>query len=261
MVNNDNLYYIDSLLDSVGFDFDTDDNDELDYYLVFMLLFKDLYQGYSYKSIDYVLSHVDDDVDNIQKKSLVEVDKLKTQYNAMIESIFNSVGILSSNISKAKLSSDKLKWLIKEQKQTIKNICTELKGQIKSTIYYIKNRGDGEEAFNLNVFFNRAIQRIKKMVSSAVQSVKDTARKVAYVFLYGNPLVNIVTKHDSKVCSTCQSIENDNPYFLHDAPILPIHPYCRCHVETVDGKGITQLPLTDEAEKLKYHTIGGVRIG
>ena len=258
MVNKDNMYYIDSVLNGVNFSWDnTDDDDELEYYLVFMLLFEDLYRTYSTKTTDYILKHVDDDVDNILKRVTDNTSKLNDQYSKKITEIFDNVNIPKENIGKAKLDMNRCRYLIKEQKQTLINICNELKGQIKSTIYYIKNRNEKEDAFKLDPIFNRVVYRLKKMVSSGIQSANDNALRESYGFLYGNPLVNIITKHDDKVCDVCRGLEANNPYYLLSAPVLPVHSKCRCRIETVDGKGITQLPLTDEASKLRYYSIGG----
>ena len=258
MVNKDNMYYIDSVLNGVNFSWDnTDDDDELKYYLVFMLLFEDLYHSYSTKTMDYILSHVDDDVKKIQKKCEGNVDSLNGQYNKKIKELFDKVNIPQENIKKAKLDDNRCKFLIKEQKQTLDNICKELSGQIKSTIYYIKNRNEKEDSFKLNPMFNRVVYRLKRMSTNGVQSANDNATRESYQFLYGNPLVNIITRHDDRVCDVCKDIEKNNPYFLLTAPVLPVHLHCRCHMETTDGKGITQLPLTDEADKLRYYNIGG----
>lgn len=255
MVDRDDVFHIDSLLNGVDFRFNDGTDDEQEYFMLYILLFENLYRIYRPKTMDYVLAHVDEDVDNIYKKLSSQPEQLNEQYNKIVEDVLTKSDIPKENIPKAKISKDRLKNLINEQKQTLKNICEELKGQIKSTIYYIKNRNDGEGAFKIEPYFDRVVIRIKKMVTSGVQSANDNAVRESYMFLYGNPLVNIVTKHDDKVCTVCADLEANNPYFLFDCPILPVHPYCRCHLETTDGKGLTQLPLTPEADKLRYYDI------
>lgn len=257
MADKDNVFHIDSLLNGVDFRFNDGTDDEQEYFMLYILLFENLYRIYRPKTMDYVLSHIDEDVDNIYKKLSSQPEQLNEQYNKTVEDVLTKSDIPKENIPKAKISKDRLKNLIKEQKQTLKNICEELKGQIKSTIYYIKNRNDGEGAFKIEPYFDRVVSRIKKMVTSGVQSANDNAVRESYGFLYGNPLVNIITKHDDKVCDVCRGLEANNPYYLLSAPVLPVHSKCRCRIETVNGKGITQLSLTDEASKLRYYSIGG----
>ena len=44
--------------------------------------------------------------------------------------------------------------------------------------------------------------------------------------------VQYVTAGDRRVCPECQSLEehNDGIYLIEEAPTLPRHPRCRCHL-------------------------------
>lgn len=59
--------------------------------------------------------------------------------------------------------------------------------------------------------------------------------------------VNIITRHDSRVCSICLEYEQNNPHKLVDVEdLLPLHPRCRCTY------GYYRMNQTDTEEEIIF---------
>lgn len=245
---------IDAVVSPVDFSFSSDDEDIMAYYALLLLALEDLYKSYEFKSADYVLSHIDEDVSKLQKNMLKQVDYLEDVYKAKYESTLTDKGILEENFGKIKQSkSELLKFLKKEQVQTIRNICEELKGQIISKIYYLKSR-NSDRLFSPNSNFSNAIGRIKKLVNHGVRASREQGKQKAELFLYGDTLVYWECLHDGKTCSFCLENEARSPFRLSDCPAYPVHDKCgsRCQLVIKDS----DKKLTPEAEELLYFSIG-----
>jgi hypothetical protein len=44
----------------------------------------------------------------------------------------------------------------------------------------------------------------------------------------GATLIDIMTAGDGRVCKICANAEASGPYAVLDAPVIPMHPWCRC---------------------------------
>lgn len=70
--------------------------------------------------------------------------------------------------------------------------------------------------------------RAEMIVRTEYSRVLNTAKLQTYQN-YGVKLVDIVTQHDSKVCSICIENEMNNPYTITEAMgLIPSHTNCRC---------------------------------
>lgn len=244
---------IDAVVSPVDFKFKSDDEDVLAYYTLLLLALEDLYNVYEFKSSKYVLEHIDKDVSEIQSRMLEQVKRLDNVYNEKYKSTLTDGGILNENLSKVKHStSDNFKDLKKEQSQTIRNICTEFKGQIKSKIYYLRSR-NSDRLFNVNSNFNNAIKRIRKLATHGVRSARNQGKSEAELFLYGDTLVYWECLHDGKTCGFCLENEAKSPFKLSNCPSYPAHIHCgeRCNLVIKDE----DKNLTKEAEELLYYNI------
>ena len=72
-------------------------------------------------------------------------------------------------------------------------------------------------------------QQRARMIAVTERSRAYNSAKLQTYHNYGVKLVDIITAHDSKVCSVCWGNESNNPYTIEEAQnIIPTHPYCRC---------------------------------
>ena len=69
-------FSIDAVVSPVDFSFNSDDKDILAYYTLLLLALEELYYLYEFKSADYVLSHIDEDISKLQKSMLDNVNQL-----------------------------------------------------------------------------------------------------------------------------------------------------------------------------------------
>lgn len=251
MLLQDSKAINDVIAPAVNFDND-DENIDVDALVLYMLLiepYKRIYQQYSIQTMDYVLEHIDSDVAEMEKDMLSHIDHLEDVYDSANDKRLKDAKIVDENIDKVPKNHSNLKYLKSEYKQTVKNICQEFKGQVKSRIYYLKDK-NSDIGFYVNSYINRAVNRIKKLADYDVTRAKRRGENNADIFLYGDTLVNWVTAGDDNVCADCLAFERNNPHLLSNAPEPPLHPHCRCHLEKVDSS-----ELTDEAKKLKYYNI------
>ena len=241
----------DNLNDYPDFQGDSKDTDVLILYLLLCNPFEKLYNKYKGKSMDYILSHVDDDVKKIRSNGEGHINKLDEVYaNKRIETLKNA-GILDENMGKIKdISNDSLKTLKKEYHQTFNNICDEFNGQIKSGIYFYKDTKTIDD-FTVDSYFKKVINRLKKQCEFDVLSAKNQALIDSYTFLYGNPMVYWVTADLDTTCSLCRRLESESPKRMSDFPKPPIHVNCYCEICVAPDE-----QLTDEADKLRYYDVG-----
>lgn len=247
-------FSIDAVVSPVDFSFNSDDKDILAYYALLLLALEELYYLYEFKSADYVLSHIDEDISKLQKSMLDNVNQLDKSFNEKYRDTLTKEGILPENIGKIKtLNKELLKFLKKEQTQTIKNICQELKGQLKSKIFYLKSR-NSDRLFSVNSNFSNAVRRLRKLADYGVKSSRGMGQKEAELFLYGDTLVYWECLHDGKTCGFCLENEALSPFNLSDCPAYPAHVHCgsRCNLVIKDE----DKTLTPDAEDLKYYQIG-----
>ena len=93
----------------------SDDKDILAYYTLLLLALEELYYLYEFKSADYVLSHIDEDISKLQKSMLDNVNQLDKSFNEKYRDTLTKEGILPENIGKIKtLNKEVLKFLKKE---------------------------------------------------------------------------------------------------------------------------------------------------
>lgn len=79
--------------------------------------------------------------------------------------------------------------------------------------------------------------RAKAIAVTEKSRIINTARLQCFVD-NGIREFNIVTAHDSKVCSICLINEQNNPYTLEQIQgMIPVHPHCRCLIYPVINNG------------------------
>lgn len=231
------------------FTYETDDQDEKIYALIFLGALATLFKKYKDKSADYVIKNVDSDVSNLRRSLTHSTTELEKVFDKVANKTLTDAGILKDNLGRVTLKYNVHDGVL-EQKQTVQGVTDELKNNLKSKAYYLKNR-NAESIFNVKSNFNRAAKRLKQMVWSGYQTAKKKAVRASQIFLYGDPLAYWITKNDNRVCLWCMALQKASPMPLSMMPFCPLHNKCRC-----DDKLAKDLELTDAAKLLTYYQIG-----
>ena len=256
----------------VDFTYSHDDKDLEKYTLLFLALFLGVFTKYQYKSADYAIAHIDEDIKKLNKSLLSEVDKLNKTYIENASKTLMDAGILKENISKVSLekiaqaidenkpiptdliknksknvfnTQKILKYNLLEQKTKLEGITNELSSDIKSKAYFLKSRS-ADDIFDVKSNFRRAVERTKTMSESGFKNVKGKAVRHSQIFLYGDPDAYWVTAHDSRVCIFCRTVEAASPMPLSWMNFWPMHPKCgqRCRIVLVDDIQLTDLAMS-----------------
>lgn len=226
------------------------DLDEKEYALAMLLLLQDFTKKYSSKGYNYIEKNFDNDCVKLEEKLLSVNEKYFSKYeNATRKNL-----LIDNNVPSNKHKQINLKYDLKITKevveQTIKNIITTLRNEIKLNIQVVKDRGD-EDSFNLEPKLRETIKRIKNTVAYGTNMSFQKIRRSVYDFRYGeDALYRWVTMGDSQVCFWCSQQERLPPRKLEDIPFDHMHG--RCGIEPANDRA------TAEYNRIVYGDVNGI---
>lgn len=237
-------YYLDED-DPDFYYYETDDPKEEEHNRYIMYLFLIMYIDYKNQEMDYITRNIGKDLKTLEGNiNQAHQPVIEENFIQERDKTLEEAGILKQNINKTGIKDSLIRPLLNEQKITLKNIFSELEGQIRSKAEYLKNKFL-EHDFEIKSNFDKAAKRLKKMLSSGWWNAKGKGKHLAREFLYGrDSLVNWVTMGDSDVCPECRALEKSNPHQLKDITYPPLHHHCRCEIEQLTTR------LTDAARSL-----------
>lgn len=202
------------------------DLNEKEYGLAMLMLLEDFTKKYNSKGYNYIEKHFDEDLNKLQDKLLQVNEK---QFNKYEEATVREE-LLKQNIPQKNHKKVNLKYNIKTTKtvadQTIKNIITNLRNEVKLNLLVVKDRND-EEALNLAPKLRDAIKRIKNTVSYATNVSTQRIQRSILHFKYGDEMLyKWVSAHLSTTCGWCLHQETLPPRREEDWELD--HPHGKC---------------------------------
>ncbi len=229
-------YYLDED-DPDFYYYETDDPKEEEHNRFIMYLFLIMYINYKSQEMDYITENISKDLNKLENDiNQLHQPTIQNNFNQARDEALQQAGILKQNINKTGIRDTYIQPLLNEQRFTLSNIFSELKGQIRSKAEYLKNKFL-EDKFEIKSNFDKAVKRLKKMLSSGWWNAKGKGKHLAREFLYGrDSLVNWVTRGDSRVCTECRALEDQNPHVLKEITYPPLHHRCRCKIEQVTNR-------------------------
>lgn len=221
-------------------------DDEREYFLIILDLFS--------KIIDYAKDWVLSlgNVVGIDELDLFFFDDMEVAIRKLFNEQFSSIVLLLSmfcdtgrsnafrelNVTPVPFVNESLLFaIIKHHNyQVIDNILKDISKNLRDIVWNgIKDKLDIDEiAENLVRNGLKPIGKFTpyqraRMIAVTERSRAYNSAKLQTYHNYGVRLVDIITAHDSKVCSTCFNNEENNPYTIEEAQdMIPTHPYCRC---------------------------------
>lgn len=220
--------------------------DEEEYLLILLSLFYEIIES----TRKWVLSFKG--INNLEDLDIFFFDEMDDEINDLFKTHFESIVLLLSmfydtgkNVAVRELNVTLVPYvneslllsIIKHHNyQVINNIIKDISKNLRDIVWNgIKDKLDIDEiAENL---LKKGLQPIGKftpqqrarMIAVTERSRAYNSAKLQTYHNYGVKYVDIITAHDSKVCSICWENESNNPYSIEEAQdIIPSHPYCRC---------------------------------
>lgn len=220
--------------------------DEEEYLLILLSLFYEIIES----TRKWVLSFKG--ITNLEDLDIFFFDEMEDEINDLFKTHFESIVLLLSmfydtgkNVAVRELNVTLVPYvneslllsIIKHHNyQVINNIIKDISKNLRDIVWNgIKDKLDIDEiAENL---LKKGLQPIGKftpqqrarMIAVTERSRAYNSAKLQTYHNYGVKYVDIITAHDSKVCSICWENESNNPYSIEEAQdIIPSHPYCRC---------------------------------
>lgn len=220
--------------------------DEEEYLLILLSLFYEIIES----TRKWVLSFKG--INNLEDLDIFFFDEMDDEINDLFKTHFESIVLLLSmfydtgkNVAVRELNVTLVPYvneslllsIIKHHNyQVINNIIKDISKNLRDIVWNgVKDKLDIDEiAENL---LKKGLQPIGKftpqqrarMIAVTERSRAYNSAKLQTYHNYGVKYVDIITAHDSKVCSICWENESNNPYSIEEAQdIIPSHPYCRC---------------------------------
>ncbi len=247
-------YDIEPVDNPPDFSYDKGDEQEQEYVLGFLILLKQFYDKYKYKSVDYIIDNIDTDAITLQTDIIAKTNELDTFFDNKRDEILLAAGILAANISKTNITSKEIKNLKLEQEFTAKSIIQGVSNQIKAKAARSKYRAT-ENIFSIDSNIRRVTNRLTNMSSVGFRDNLSLAERKAKVFLYGDPLSDWLTQGDGKVCKYCLAVQDASPMQLSRMPLGPLHPNCGERCKIMNHKDM-DLELTRRAQDLTRYDLG-----
>lgn len=222
------------------------EDDELEYFLIILELFNEIIQS----AKQWVLSL--NEISSIEDLDLFFFDEMYDIINGLFKAKFSDIIILllmfydggkdnairELNVTPVPFVNESLLFAtIKHHNyQLLDNMLKDISKNLRDIVWNgIKDKLDIDKIAN-NLVENglkpigkfTPYQRAR-MIAVTERSRTYNSAKLQTYYNYGVRFVDIITAHDSKVCSTCFNNEDDNPYTIEEAQgMIPTHPYCRC---------------------------------
>lgn len=209
-------------------DDDTYDSNEMLVLIACLLLLEQRYRLLQSMTPDNILVEVDDIMSSLESE-LIEtaISKMTDCVHTSFEEELFSFGIPSNKGYVSQSTS-----MNEIVKQSITNLCNQLRDEIKLKALYFKDNMSNT-AFSIVPSFKRAIQKLVDGVGNGILNSKELSHREIMKFVYGeDKLYRWLTMNDSRVCDWCRMQESLPPRPLDEIPLD--HPRGRCTVDPID---------------------------
>lgn len=202
-----------------------------------VLYFYRLYQFYTKyndKTPEYVLSHIDEDIQKLRIQLLKSTDKDVAKYIKNIRSNILAKYKLNSSIKECQVDYSTTVDVLDE---TIKTILEQLKSDAKMKVRVWKDRNYVAKDFNLKPNFKRAINRLNQGFRYTTNTLSQKTDRTIQKFVYKTDKFVWVC-YGRHPCGWCIDQSKIPPRLIDEIPYDHINGYCG--VEPSDTKYSTE---------------------
>lgn len=221
-----------------------DDNDEI--LLALLYLLEEFYEKYYTKSPNYILSHVDKDIEKLEKNIK---DKLSARSDEYIEDLeYNHM--LSFNITQDMQSEVLLDYdvsiTLEVTESTITAILEQLKQDIKTKALVWQDQGHNVDEFNIKANYNRASKRLKNAIEYYTNTSRQKVTRAVMKYVYASETLYQWVCLGSNPCAWCIDNSKSAPRKLEDWELDHVNGRCAL------------IPLNEKYSQEYKDLIGGV---
>lgn len=201
-----------------------DDNDEI--LLALLYLLEEFYEKYYTKSPNYILSHIDKDIDKLSKNMK---SKLSARSNEYIEDLeYNH--LLSFNITQDMQSKIKLDYdvniTLEVAESTIDAILEQLKQDIKTKSLVWQDQSNNVDEFNIKANYNRATKRLKDAIEYYTNTSRQKVTRAVMKYVYDDGMLYYWVCLGSNPCPWCIDNSKSPPRKIDEWELDHIHGKC-----------------------------------
>lgn len=200
-----------------------DDNDEILLALIYLL--EEFYDKYYTKSPNYILSHIDKDIEKLEKKM---VDKLKERGEQYIDDL-EYANLIKYNITQDLQSKITLDYDVattfEVTESTLKAILEQLRQDIKTKALVWIDQNNPVEDFNIKANYTRASKRLTDAGNYFKGTSRQKISRAVQKYVYGETLFYWACL-GTNPCAWCIDQSKSPPRKIEDWELDHINGHC-----------------------------------
>lgn len=201
-----------------------DDNDEI--LLALLYLLEDFYEKYYTKSPNYILSHIDKDVEKLKKNMF---DKLSSRSDEYIEDLEYNY-MLSHNLTQDMQSRVQLEYdtkvTLEVTESTIIAILEQFKQDVRTKALVWQDQGHNVDEFNIKANYNRASKRLKDAVNYFTNTSRQKVTRAVMKYVYDDSTLYYWVCLGSNPCPWCIDNSKSAPRKIEDWELDHVNGHC-----------------------------------
>lgn len=191
-----------------------EDNDEI--LLALLYLLEEFYDKYYTKSPNYILKHIDDDIDKLKKNMFDKLDERKGSYIDDLEYAY----LLKHNITQDLQAKVQLEYdvniTLEVTKSTLEAILEQLRQDVKTKALVWNDIGNQVNDFNIKANYTRASKRLTDAGNYYKNTVKQKIARAVQKFVYDKSVLYYWACLGTNPCSWCIAQSKSPPRKLED---------------------------------------------
>lgn len=201
-----------------------DDNDEI--LLALLYLLEDFYDKYYTKSPKYILSHIDKDIDKLEKNIS---SKLNARSDAYIEDLLYKT-MLSFNLTQDMQSKVVLEYdigiTLEVTESTLTAILEQLRQDIKTKALVWQDQQHNVDDFNIRANYNRATKRLTDAVKYYTTTTRQKVSRAVQKYVYGDNMLYNWVCLGRNPCEWCIENSKSPPRKVDEWELDHINGHC-----------------------------------
>lgn len=201
-----------------------DDNDEI--LLALLYLLEDFYDKYYTKSPKYILSHIDKDIDKLQKSMSNKLSARSVEY---IDDLLYQT-MLSHNLTQDMQSKIQLEYdidiTLEVADSTLVAILEQFRQDIKTKALVWQDQGHNTDDFNIKANYNRASKRLTDAIRYYTNTARQKVTRAVQKFVYSKDMLYYWVCLGRNPCEWCIENSKSPPRKIDEWELDHINGHC-----------------------------------